>query len=260
MRQQRGATLIIVLILLVVITIIGTIAVRQGRVGLNIATNSQAQQLLIQSSDAAFFNVEKEDNLIQALSTSGMFGYISGAANQDKELVFCFRGAEHDFFNIGRASIMQWEEGKQKPTNNALGTDGYCDAKATESNFFTSGRRVVMTQVAVKFSSVQNNDPFFGRVMGTDEERVKLERSKPVKIFAVSIMPTLTNTDANKINTCLNSHMNEVTIPRGVNIGDDEESKTAFEQASKSVTQCLSELNVPFSTYVTEYVLAQDFV
>lgn len=260
MRQQRGATLIIVLILLVVITIIGTIAVRQGLVGLNIATNSQAQQLLIQNSDAAFFNVEKEDNLIQALSTSGMFGYISGAANQDKELVFCFRGTEHDFFNIGRASIMQWEEGKQKPTNNALGTDGYCDAKATDSNFFTSGRKAVMTQVAVKFSSQQNNDPFFGQILGTDEKTVKLERSKPLKIFAVSIMPTLTSADSDKINTCLNSHMSEVTIPAGVVIDNNETSKKAFEKASKSVTQCLAELNVPFSTYVTEYVLAQDFV
>ncbi len=251
MKQQLGAALIVVLVLLVAITAIGIVAVRQGIVGLNIATNSQAQQLLIQNSDAAFFNVEQEDNLIQSLSSSGMFGYINGAVNQDKELVFCYRGAEAAFFDINRASIMEWNDGNTTPTNDALGTDGYCDAKTTGSNFFTSGRKAVMTQVAVKFSTVQNNDPFYGRVMGTDEEQVKLERSKPVKIFAVSIMPTLTNADPDKINTCLNAHMNEVTIPAGV---------TPATGAAKSVTQCLSDLNVPFSTYVTEYVLAQDFL
>lgn len=251
MRQQRGATLIIVLILLLAITIIGIAAVRQGMVGLNIATNSQTQQLLIQNSDAAFFNTERQANLVQSLSSKGMFGYISGAANQDKELIFCFRGTEVDFFDISRASIMEWGEGNTAPTNNNLGTDGYCNAKDTNINFFTSGRRAVMTQVAVKFSSQLVSDPFYGQILGSDDKTVKLERSKPLKIFAVSIMPTLTSTDPDRINECLNSHMNEVNIPTGI---------TPDTGADKSVTQCLSELNVPFRTYVTEYVLAQDFV
>ncbi len=34
-------------------------------------------------------------------------------------------------FNIGRASLMQWVDGNSAPTNNALGTDGYCDAVDT---------------------------------------------------------------------------------------------------------------------------------
>ena len=251
MRYQRGVTLIVVLMLLVAITLIGVLAIRQGLVGLNIATNSQAQQLLIQNSDAAFFNVEKEDNLVQSLASNGMFGYIRGAANQDKELVFCFRGEKADFFDISRASLMEWGEGKTSPTNNALGTDGYCSVSAATGNFFTSGRKAVMTQISVKFSSQQNADPFFGSIIGTDDKEVKLERSKPLKIFAVSIMPTLAHTDSAKIDACLNSHMSELTIPVGV---------SAESGMDKSVTQCLSELNVPFSTYVTEYVLAQDFI
>ena len=48
------ATLIVVMILLLAITIIGTMAIRQGLVSLGVATNSQAQQLLMQNSDAAF--------------------------------------------------------------------------------------------------------------------------------------------------------------------------------------------------------------
>lgn len=57
-KNQTGATLIVVLVLLLVITIIGTLAIRQSLMSLNIVTNSQAQQLLVQNSDAALFNVE----------------------------------------------------------------------------------------------------------------------------------------------------------------------------------------------------------
>lgn len=251
--SQRGATLIVVMIMLLAITVIGTLAVRQGLVSLNVATNSQAQQLLTQNSDAAFFNIEREENLIQSLSASGMFGYINGAINKDKELVFCFLGEEDAFFDIGRASLMAWGVGDSAPTNNTLGMEGYCSVSATTGNFFTSGRRAVMTQVAVKFSSQSDNDPFYGMQYGTDEKGVKFEKNKPVKVFAVSIMPTLTTATAGQIDTCLNSRMSEVTIPSGTTVATD----SVFRQ---SITDCLAELNIPFTSQVTEYLIAQDFV
>jgi hypothetical protein len=258
-NYQSGATLIIVLVLLVAITIVGTLAIRQSQVGLNIATNSQAQQLMLQNSDAAFFNVEQEDNIIQSLSSSGMFGYIDGAANKDKELVFCYRGVlpkdnstlKTPFFDISRASIMAWNAPDKSPKNNSLGTDGYCSTSTVSENFFTSGRKAVMTQVAVKFSTEAQNDPFYGQILGTDDNTVKLQRSKPVKVFAVSIMPGLTTVESSKIDTCFSSHMNDPTIPDGVSPEGDSED---------SVTRCLEKLSVPFQSSVTEYVIAQDFV
>lgn len=253
-QKQRGATLIVVLFLLLAIIVLGTLAIRQSLVGLSIATNSQAQQLLLQNSDAAFFNVEREENIIQALSSSGMFGYISGATDKDKEMVFCFRGEENSFFDINRASIIYWGAGQTAPTNNEFGTDGYCNAsRTTTTNFFTSGRKAVMTQVAVKFSSISDNDPFFGEQFGTDGETVKFDRAKPVKLFAVSVMPTLTNADPNDINSCFRNHMSEVTIPPGTTV-------SATANSRKSITECLSDLNVPYSSYVSEYVIVQDFV
>lgn len=253
MHKHRGATLIVVLFLLLAITVIGTLAIRQSLVTLNIATNSQAQQLLTQNSDSAFFNIEREDNIIQSLSASGMFGYISGVNDKEKELVFCYRGAEASFFDIRRASIIYWKSGASSPTNNELGTTGYCDAEEQETNFFTSGRRVVMTQVAVKFSSISENDPFFGAQFGTDEQIVKFDRSKPVKVFAVSVMPTLSNVDSDDINDCLSNHMSEVVLPDGTTVAVDADSR-------RSVTECLSDLNVPYTSHATEYVIVQDFV
>lgn len=256
---QRGAALIVVMVLLVVITIIATLAVRQSMVVLNIATNSQAQQLMLQNSDSAFFNVEQENNIIQSLSSSGMFGYISGAANKDKELVFCYRGADPDqtdFFNITRASIIEWNAPDTKPKNDDLGKDGFCSAAATTGNFFTSGRKAVMTQIAVKFSSEAEKDPFYGQILGTDDETVKLERSKPVKVLSVSVMPTLTSADKSKIDACFSQHMNDPTIPTTVTPAKDSDGNSMGD----SVTTCLSKLNVPFESSVTEYVIAQDFI
>lgn len=252
-NKQRGATLIVVLFLLLAIIVLGTLAVRQSLVSLNIATNSQAQQLLLQNSDAAFFNVEREDNIIQALSSSGMFGYISGATDKEKEMVFCYRGAEPSFFDINRASLIYWKPGDTAPTNNEFGVDGYCNADESTTNFFTSGRRAVMTQVAVKFTSISQNDPFFGAQFATDDKTVNFDTTKPVKVFAVSVMPTLTNASTTDINNCFRNHMSETTVPDGTSVALDAISR-------KTVTECLADLNVPYTSHVTEYVIVQDFV
>ncbi|SDC30411.1 hypothetical protein SAMN05421749_10463 [Acinetobacter marinus] len=250
--KQKGATLIVVLIMLVAITIIGTLAVRQSMVTLGVATNSQAQQLMMQNSDAAFFNIESGDNIAQGLMQSGMFKYISGALDKDKELVFCFRGSEENFYDSTLASLMVWEEGKTAPTNNTLGTDGYCSTSATSGNFFTSGRRAVMTQIAVKFTSTSENDPFFGKITGTDEDESKLETSKPMSVYAVSLMPTLSSDTNANIDECLNSRMNEVTIPDGTTVPANAVSR-------QNVTDCLTSRNIPFTSFEQHYLVSQDF-
>jgi len=261
MRQnQIGATLIVVLIFLVAITVIGTIAIRQSMVGLNIATNSQVSQLVMQNSDATFFNIEEANQLIQSLGANGMFGYISGANDKNKELVFCVRGDQTNFFDLSRASLMIWEGAATKPTNNSLGKDGYCDAVDNSGNWFTSGRRTVMTQVAVKFSTTSQNDPFYDRQRGQDPKLGQLEDAKRVKVFAVSLMPGLTSVRSEDINTCLQTHMSEVTIPDGTTAPViDETTVSAKDNPLKNVTECLTSLNVPFTTQVSEYTITQNF-
>ncbi|MBD0443169.1 pilus assembly PilX N-terminal domain-containing protein [Acinetobacter nosocomialis] len=256
--KQGGSALIVVLIFLVAIMIIGTIAIRKGLINLNIATNSQVQQLILQNSDASFFQLENPTNLIQSLSATGLFGYISNANDKNKELVFCYRGDQSDFFNIGRASLMQWVDGNSTPTNNALGTDGYCDAVDTKNNWFTSGRKAVMTQVAVKFSTVGEDDPFYARTRGLDEKEGQVQEAKRVKVFAVSLMPSLSSVNRADINKCLQQHMSEVTIPDGT-AAPDVTNKSDLDNPLKSVAECLTSLNVPFTTNVTEYTIAQDF-
>ncbi|OTG96325.1 pilus assembly PilX family protein [Acinetobacter sp. ANC 3832] len=253
-KSQAGATLIVVLIFLVAMTIIGTLAIRQSMVSLSIATNSQVQQLLTQSSDAALFKSENPADLAYSLSPAGLFGYINNANDKNKELVFCFRGDQTQFFSIRQASLMQWKEGSPSLTNNSLGIRGYCDSSPQSTNWFTSGRKAVLTQISVKFPTDSSLDnPFFDRVRGSDSQKGQIEEAKRVKIFAVSIMPSLSKASRSDINDCLKGKMSQVTPP------DDKDTSTLTPDQKIDITACLTNLNVPFTTQVSEYTITQDF-
>lgn len=59
-KAQTGSVLIVVLIMLVLLTIVGTWAIRGSIISLKIATNAQAQALLKQTSDSVFFTLENK--------------------------------------------------------------------------------------------------------------------------------------------------------------------------------------------------------
>jgi hypothetical protein len=252
--KETGATLVVVLILLVIITIIGTLAVKSSLTALNIATNSQAQQLLVQNSDSALFNVENPALLTRNLAYDGLFGFIKSDVNKGKELVFCYRGGQSKFFTLSSASVMMWVSGTQ-PTNNSFSTNGYCRLNGT-GDFFTSGRQAVMTQVALKVQldpsseSAGLDDPFEFMQRGTDTESAKVDNAERIMVTAVSIVPALTSASDTDINNCFSKHMNQVIIPNGV---------TAASGFDKSVSQCLQDLGVPVNTQITEYNLIQAF-
>ena len=252
--KQEGATLIVVLILLVIITMIGTLAIRSSLTTLNIATNSQAQQLLVQNSDSAIFNVENPALLIRNTAYDGLFGQIKSDANKGKELVFCYRGAATSFYDYSNASFMQWVSGTA-PLNSEMGLDGYCKIDNTD-NYFTSGRRAVMTQVAVKVNtstdsqSVDLDDAFQHMQYGTDVDSAKIDKSEKILVTATSIVPALSSASDADINACFSQHMNQVVIPSGV---------TPASGMGKSVAECLQSLGVPVNMQVTEYNLTQAF-
>ncbi|WP_353142681.1 pilus assembly protein PilX [Acinetobacter pragensis] len=254
-HSQQGATLIIVLVLLLIIIIVSSLAIRQGLLSLNIATNAQAQQLMNQNSDSALFTVEDADALKVNMTGNGMFGYISTPYNKGKELVFCYKGTNTAFFSLAQASVMKWEDGKTKPTNNELGTDGYCSLSNT--NDYTSGRSAVMTQVTVRFIDDASGDvAFVSTVSGTDTLVSKTIAPQRATVTAISLMPTLSTASTEEINACLSTHMSNPSnaIPAGVSASSDSVTGTSF---STSISECLNTLNVPYTTYVTVYDMTQ---
>ncbi len=240
MNKQKGNTLAIVMILLVIITITGTLAIRQSLVSLGVATNSQAQQLLLQNSDAALFSIENKESTILNLSVSGMFGSIEDADDVGKELVFCYLGDQSTFFKLDRASLIAMDN-TGKIDNSSWGNEGYCKVDSS-SNFFTSGRKAVMTQIFVSYPDTANDVAFLGQLRGTDLPSAKLEQQRrKIIINAVSLMPSLSSASTTDINNCLSQKMSNNS------------------DASKSITSCLTSLNVPTTTFTTEYYLGPTF-
>ena len=255
MKNNQGHTLLMVMLVLLMVMIIGTLAIRQSLVSLNVATNGQAQQLLLQNSDSAHFKFEEKVRKDpQLLDANGMLGLVTGDRYRGDEMLFCYKGTQKDFFDLlhfGTFSLkgedLQFADSSTTPSFiSSLSTQaqqGVC--QLDRENDFTSGRKVVMTQISVisPEETIVNNDmPFAGQTRGTDSASSKLMPDSKIIINAVSLMPTLSRASTSQINQCLNN------------------SSVYLENSQKSLTTCLTNLNVPFATYTTEYMLSQDFI
>ena len=247
-QYQKGATLIVVLFVLIFMVLIGTLAVKQSLVGLNIATNSQVQSLMRQTADAVFFSLERDNQnsaiFQKNLSSLGLFGMVKSDAFLDKELVFCYRPkTQKQVFNIQNASIV-YPTGSEDVNNTELGPTGFCKYI---SNDYSSGRDFMISQVAVKKSSLSTDVPFKFYPLGTDASTVQLDQVQPVQIVVTTIIPGAASGSGagwssfdTQINNCFKNHIND---------------KSTKYPDQKTVAECFSDLGVPYSQQVMDYAV-----
>ncbi|MCY1160996.1 hypothetical protein D9M71_07670 [compost metagenome] len=242
-NKQSGSTLIFVLIILLLITIIGTWAIRGAMTSLNITTNAQAQSLLVQNSDAVFFQLEAyTDDAVKIAKLqldNGMIGFANKPENKGKELVFCLRKNESsEKYNLGKASIVYWQGSSIQ--KNDLGQDGYC--KVNKSADFTSDRGAVITRVGAR--SITEGRKDWGHMYeGSDSETYGGKDIGTIIINATSFIPNLSSASADEINKCVMNYPSFNIVVNGV--------------TKDSVADCLSRLNVPYSSQEMEYQLRQ---
>lgn len=240
-NNQRGAALIYVLVVLLVITVVGTLAIRQGVFSLKVVSNTQIQALLDQSTNATISRIQSPAFLDSYKQSAGLLGFIAEPENSDKELVFCFSDSETGFFDINTGSVVYVPEGGNVIKNDLFGTDGYCNPDSSRTNFFTSNRKTVMTQVTIKQMTTDTTDaPMSNILQGSDLPGEKLDEASALKVFVVSLMPSVSDASNEDIYQCLSTKMNEP--PQGA------------EQTT--VSDCLSNLNVPYNTQVVSYKYA----
>lgn len=235
--SQQGSALISVLVVLLLLTIAGSWAIRGSMTSLNIATNAQAQALLMQSSDAVFFRIERDtsDSLrfTQMRIGDGMLAYILRPENKGKELVFCIRGSVANNFEGSRiASVVYWNGSVIQ--NRDLGSNGFCKSRLTD---FISGRRAVMTQVSIRAGS--SLDDWEHMMQGDDKKGSKGQDIQKVIVNATSILPNLSDSLTADINSCLSNFTS--FVDKVVN--------------NRTVVDCLAERNVPYSVQEMEYTL-----
>lgn len=270
-NNQQGATLITILILLVAITIIGSLAIRSSITSLKISTMSQAQQLMLQSSDTALFQIENPENIQKNMAINGMFGYIKGEDNIGKELVFCYKASESDFFKLSRASLINWNG--NSVDNTGLGVNGFCKIN---DGFFSSSRKTVMTQIAIKAADVTNLDAFAYMQKGTDPDSAKVDPGQLYTVYATTIFPALapSNVSNDSIDNCFKQHFNSIPSSKlsevETNLSSEKAKPTTgtgaqnpttisnLELAKKTVSACLNGLGVPTHTQVSTYSLQQN--
>ena len=220
---QAGNTLVVILVLLVIITIVGTLAIRQGLISLKIATNSQAQSLLLQNTDAYFFKLEAANAAQKVLNASkfGPIGYASQTQNIGQEISYCFTKNNEQAFDTNTVGLFISGTGLSK---------GYCDP--SNANSFTSGRKAVMTQVTIKVEN-KPSAPLENFIEGTDTELVN--PAMRIKINVLSLIPVMANVTNTIIVSCLK----------------DNPAEAATGVVTK--TSCLNTNNIPYNAQVAEY-------
>jgi len=235
--QQRGSALISVLVILLLTTVLGVIAVRQGSTNLNLAMNASVQSLLVQSSDVVLSKIDNAERR-KLTSENGFVGFLRLPGNESNEYIFCYRPTvpSQDFYNVEKDTILLQSGGVQ-----GGGTDGFC--KVGNKGDFGSNRRVVMSQVAVvRSQEAAAIDPFDIYERESDPDKYRIATQMRYRVYITSIAPTLSRgIKQADIDKCFSSPSDDFTVDVG--------------PATKSTSDCLFDLGVPSNTQVQDYVL-----
>lgn len=236
-RTQQGSVLIIILFILIVITILGTWAVRQSVVSLNITTNSQAQQLLMQSSDTVFYRLGLGGYAAKSGNPLSLIGY--ALQNEGDEVVFCFKSqTSASLFNVSNASLLKWNDAMTNVTES--GVSGFCSI--SRDGDYASLRKAQLTQVSIIASPPTRGDadiPLVNVNIGSDLESFgQPADSKSLTVLVTSLLPALAPssvTDA-QITACFRRPQSE-----------------PLSGTAQTMSQCLKTLGIPFNTQVQSY-------
>lgn len=234
-KHERGSTLIVVLMILLLITIVGTLAIRQSISSLKLVSNNQMQTLLLQNADAALLKFQRPETTQTIAGANGIIGFFKNEDNWNKELIFCFKGNAP--FALSNASWLYWQNTTKQSQLMATG-GGACQAGDS-----SSGRSQVVTQVHIK-RAASTSQPFSDLARGTDTNSAKTENSMRLRVYVTSVMKGLLANPSNDLfdaNTgCLNK---SIEPPSGV----------------QGLVQCLKSKNILYSTQVAEYRFLSDF-
>lgn len=261
-KAQQGATLIVVLVILVLVTILGTYAMKQGLVNLRIATNTQIQKLLMQSSDVALSRLEADFTANEAIELAATpVGQILLPGNEGLELQFCFKPSEvtsasdntivsNRFFSLNQFRIVR-RSSDAAATGVTVESGDVDQGVCNPATMFAVGRKAVVTQVALSNPDdpAVDLDKYELSTTGTDLKEADTD-TKRVRVVVTSLSPAMASgVSTSDIKDCLKSRVMDNTALK--NKADTSASRVAVQTPA----QCLNTLGVPTNTQVSEYVI-----
>ena len=255
-KSEKGATLIVVLVVLIMITIIGVLAIRVALTSLNISANAQLGQLLGQTADVPLNEFYISD-LSKIFDLSGVIGYALQENKNEpgKEYIFCYKPTSTEKFgaslNVTTLRIPDKKDDVAEVSSG--GKDGFCDLE----NDFGSSRKAIVTQVAIKVISTPTEDVEPGALLqrnmslseGTILPRGIADQQR-IRVTTTSIVPAYA-ADLKKAQACIGT---DATDPGYINDNTDPDTKDY-----KTVASCLAGLGVPVNSQTQEFNLQSIF-
>ena len=249
-HPQKGATLIVVLFLLLIIMVVGTFAIKMGVTSLGISTNAQINQLLSQSADTPLNKYLNTANLNNLVSYTSAVGAALDETGPNREFIFCYRPTNSRAFGLNSDSsvISAKASGDDAQLVNS-GVAGFCNIERD----FGSARQAVVTQVAITIPKYKDETkkPGDGLVRGTDLSSgtglpKKLVYQDTIRVTTTAFLPAYANTSLNTVQrNCLSSNKTYISD----NLSEELTTK-------KTLKECLSDYNIPVVSQVQEFTLA----
>lgn len=245
---ERGATLIVVLLFLVLIMLAGVIAVKQSNTDLKVATSDQINTVLLQSSDSANQKLEMmingssaSDEYRDVTSASGVFGhFLLNPDNATNEFIYCFNPRTKKYL-AANATVKVATGGYWSSLNS-----GICDYGTAGD--YTSERQAVMTQMSVTITPTNPNAPVFEHVVIGKEILDRTSKRYQFDIRASSALPAYSEPKVNS-EKCFDQTSIKTNVATGKKSLDDcmlaagTPSKMLYEQADvenlSSSTLCI---------------------
>lgn len=264
-RQQHGATLIVVLVMLLVITIVGVLAIRVAMTSLNIATNSQIGQLLLQTGDTPtniLLNRMSYKNLTSITSVVGkVINDQKDPLKHGREYIFCYRPTSAlqvnsilDMTVLIPPAATAGDNTKATLDTTESNRSGFCNLESD----FGSSREAVVTQVAVKYISETDPDAAPGADLdrGTDASKdSNIQQGKVdgrVRITATAILPNYSTANLATVQLAC--------IGNGNTAGYINDNTDISLRTKRTIADCLSEYGIPVDTQIQEIDLKTRFV
>lgn len=253
-NSERGATLIVVLLFLVLIMLAGAIAVRQSNTDLKVATSDQINTVLLQSSDSANQKLEMMVNgesssteYEDVTSSAGVFGhFLLNADNATNEFIYCFNPRTKKYLTANATvKTAGTPPGTAGGYWNSLNS-GICDYSVASD--YTSARQTVMTQMSVTVTPTNPNAERFKDMVIGKEVEDRTSKRYQFDIRSTSALPAYSEpkVGSDKCFEQTSINANVVTGKKSLNecmLAASTPSKMLYEQADvenvSSSTVCI---------------------
>lgn len=282
LRSQTGATLIIVLVVVLLLGIVSAIAIRGSRTALDMTTSSQVNKVMVESSDVPFARLEltnsiplktasKDTQLSEMMSGDGPLNYLRLGENMSKEYILCYQPMVSSklYQGTGKHLILTQTDSKTYGTQGA--TTGYC---TLDTATFTSGRQTVATQVTLTRPTVNNQfsadatdatksvedaatdddvevAPLSALNVGTDTKSAKMAESVYYRAYSTTVVPSMANSSSkDDIKNCLKQPIGGIAQKTWATSTKPEDLNNQRE--------CLKRNDAPYNIQVQDFVYNVD--